>query len=145
MAYIVGKFIQDIYSNSDNGYMVGLLRVSDSDEEEYINKVITFTGIFDELKYKTNYKMEGNFVSHNKYGKQFQVESYEMILPTEKEELVEFLSSSLFPIGEKMALNIVNKLGNDTINIIMRDDGCLSDIPRLSEERARIIREKILE
>ena len=145
MAYIVGKFIQDIYSNSDNGYVVGLLRVSDSDEEEYINKVITFTGIFDELKYKTNYKMEGNFVSHNKYGKQFQVESYEMILPTEKEELVEFLSSSLFPIGEKMALNIVNKLGNDTINIIMRDDGCLSDIPRLSEERARIIREKILE
>ena len=78
--------------------MVGLLRVSDSDYEEYINKVITFTGIFDELKYKTNYKMEGNFVSHNKYGKQFQVESYEMILPTEKEELVEFLSSSLFPI-----------------------------------------------
>ncbi|MGN1358277.1 MAG: ATP-dependent RecD-like DNA helicase [Bacilli bacterium] len=145
MAYIVGKFIQDIYSNSDNGYMVGLLRVSDSDEEEYINKVITFTGIFDELKYKTNYKMEGNFVSHNKYGKQFQVESYEMILPTEKEELVEFLSSSLFPIGDKMALNIVNKLGNDTINIIMRDDGCLSDIPRLSEEKARIIREKILE
>ena len=145
MAYIVGKFIQDIYSNSDNGYMVGLLRVSDSDYEEYINKVITFTGIFDELKYKTNYKMEGNFVSHNKYGKQFQVESYEMILPTEKEELVEFLSSSLFPIGEKMALNIVNKLGNDTINIIMRDDGCLSDIPRLSEEKARIIREKILE
>lgn len=145
MAYIVGKFIQDIYSNSDNGYMVGLLRVSDSDYEEYINKVITFTGIFDELKYKTNYKMEGNFVSHNKYGRQFQVESYEIILPTEKEELVEFLSSSLFPIGEKMALNIVNKLGNDTINIIMRDDGCLSDIPRLSEEKARIIREKILE
>ena len=145
MAYIIGKFIQDIYSNSDNGYMVGLLRVVNSDESEYINKVITFTGIFDELKYKTNYKMEGNFVSHNKYGKQFQVDSYELILPTEKEELVEFLSSDLFPIGEKMAEKIVDKLGNDTINIIMRDDGCLLDIPRLSNEKARIIREKVLE
>lgn len=145
MAYIVGKFIQDIYSNSDNGYVVGLLRVVNSDESEYINKVITFTGIFDELKYKTNYKMEGNFVSHNKYGKQFQVDSYEIILPTEKEELVEFLSSDLFPIGEKMAEKIVDKLGNDTINIIMRDDGCLLDIPRLSNEKARIIRERILE
>ena len=145
MAYIVGKFIQDIYSNSENGYVVGLLRVVNSDESEYINKVITFTGIFDELKYKTNYKMEGNFVSHNKYGKQFQVDSYELILPTEKEELVEFLSSDLFPIGEKMAEKIVDKLGNDTINIIMRDDGCLLDIPRLSNEKARIIREKVLE
>ena len=52
MAYIKGIFIQDIYSNPQNGYTVGLLRVKETDLEEYINKVVTFTGIFDELKYK---------------------------------------------------------------------------------------------
>lgn len=145
MAYVKGKFVHDIYMNSDNGYVVGKLAVIDSDEDEYINKTITFTGIFDELKYRANYLMEGNFVSHNKYGSQFQVDNYELILPTEKEEIVEFLSSSLFPIGEKMAEKIVSKLGNDTIQIIMRDDGCLLDIPRLSKDKARIIRERILE
>ena len=52
MAYIKGIFINDIYTNPSNGYTVGLLRVKESDIPEEVNKVVTFTGIFDELKYK---------------------------------------------------------------------------------------------
>ena len=135
MAYIKGLFIQDIYSNQSNGYLVGLFRVKESDIEEYINKVITFTGIFDELKYKMTYKMEGNFISHNKYGNQFQVDSYELIMPTKEEEIIDFLSSDLFPIGEKTAEKIVKKLGPDTINIISSNPDSLLDIPRLSKNK----------
>ena len=131
MAYIKGIFIQDIYNNPSNGYMVGLLRIKESDMSEYINKVVTFTGLFDSLKYKTTYRMEGNFVTHNKYGEQFQVDSYELVLPTD-EEILEFLSSDLFPIGEKTAEKIVNRLGKDTINIILSDSHSLDNIPRLS-------------
>ena len=135
MAYIKGIFVQDIYSNDSNGYMVGLLRVKEADDILQINKVVTFTGIFDELKYKMQYKMEGNFISHKKYGMQFQVDSYELVLPTEEEEIIEFLSSSLFPIGEKTALKIVNKLGKDAINIILNDSDALLGIPRLSADK----------
>ena len=135
MAYIKGIFIESIFYNESNGYMVGLLRVRESSDEEYINKVVTFTGIFDELKYKTTYLMNGNFVNHNKYGKQFQVENYELVLPTEEEEIIEFLSSDLFPIGEKTAEKIVNKLGKDTINIITNNPDSLQDIPRLSQSK----------
>lgn len=131
MAYIKGIFIQDIYNNPSNGYMVGLLRIKESDMSEYINKVVTFTGLFDSLKYKTTYRMEGNFVTHNKYGEQFQVDSYELVLPTDEEEIIEFLSSDLFPIGEKTAEKIVNRLGKDTINIILSDSHSLDNIPRL--------------
>lgn len=141
MAYIKGLFIQDIYTNSSNGYTVGLLRVKDSDIEEQINKVVTFTGIFDELKYKTTYKMEGNFVTHNKYGMQFQVESYELILPTDEEEIIEFLSSDLFPIGEKTAEKIVARLGKDTINIMLSDPHAIEGIPRLSQSKINKINE----
>ena len=74
MSYIKGIYIQDIFKNSSNGYLVGLIRVKESDDEDVINKVITITGSFDELKYKTSYRMEGNFVNHNKYGRQFQVD-----------------------------------------------------------------------
>ena len=135
MAYIKGIFIQDIYTNNDNGYVVGLLRIKESDKEEYINKVITFTGTFNELKYKSTYKMEGNFITHNKYGEQFQVESYELVLPTNEEEIIDFLSSDLFPIGEKTAEKIVKKLGKDTINIILNDPNSLEGIPRLTKEK----------
>ena len=113
--------------------------------EGYKNKVITFTGMFEEIKYKTNYLMQGNIVSHNKYGNQFQVESYEIVLPSDKEELVEFFSSDLFPIGDKMAERIVEKLGKDAISKIMDSEEVLYDIPRLSKDKARVIRDRILE
>ena len=141
MSYIKGIFVQDIYTNNDNGYMVGLLRVKESDNEEYINKVITFTGTFNELKYKMTYKMEGSLVTHNKYGKQFKVESYELVLPTKEEEIIDFLSSDLFPIGEKTAEKIVSKLGKDCINIMLNDLHALDEIPRLSPQKINKINE----
>lgn len=145
MAYIKGMFIQDIYTNSSNGYTVGLMRVKESDDDDNVNKVITFTGVFDELKYKTNYKFEGHFTEHQKYGRQFQVESYELILPTDLEEIIEFLSSDLFPIGEKTASKIVDKYGEDTINIILNDRDALKGIPRLTQAKIDKINEVLSE
>ena len=132
MAYIKGIYIQEIYTNPSNGYIVGLMRIKESDSSQYINKVITFTGIFDSLKYKTTYKMNGHFITHSKYGEQFQVDSYELVLPTDEEEIIEFLSSDLFPIGEKTAEKIVSKLGKKAINIILSNPESLAGIPRLS-------------
>ena len=141
MAYIKGIFIQDIYTNPSNGYTVGLIRVRESSDEEVVNSVLTFTGTFDELKYRQVYLMNGNFVNHSKYGRQFQVDTYELVLPTDEEEIIEFLSSDLFPIGEKTAEKIVKKLGKDTINIILNNPYVLDDIPRLTESK----KEKIVE
>ena len=132
MAYIKGIFIQDIYSNNTNGYMVGLLRINDSSDQNIINKVMTFTGIFDSLKYKSTYLMNGEFIEHPKYGIQFNVSSYELVMPTEEEEIIEFLSSDIFPIGEKTAEKIVKKLGNNALNIILNNKEELLGIPRLS-------------
>ena len=145
MAYIKGIFIQDIYTNASNGYTVGLLRIKESDILEEVNKVVTFTGIFNELKYKTTYKMEGNFVEHSKYGHQFVVDSYEMVLPTEEEEIIDFLSSDIFPIGEVTAKKIVDKLGKDTLNKILDNKECLMGIPRLPSKKVDKIYEILLE
>lgn len=145
MAYIKGIYIQDIYSNQNNGYTVGLIRVKESDIPEEVNRVVTFTGTFSELKYKTTYKMEGNFVEHNKYGHQFLVDTYEMILPTEEEEIIDFLSSDIFPIGEATAKKIVDKLGNDAINKILEDKNCLLGISRLPEKKIDKIYETLLD
>ena len=141
MAYIKGIFIQNIFNNSQNGYTVGLIRIKESDNIEYINKVITFTGIFDELKYKTTYKMEGSFIEHTKYGMQFQVTNYELVLPSKEEEIIDFLSSDLFPMGVKTAEKIVNKLGSDAINIIINDPSSLNNIPRLTSSKINKISE----
>ena len=58
-----------------------------------------------------------------------------MVLPTKEEELVTFLSSDLFPIGEKTAKRIVDTFHEETINKILENKDCLQLIPRLNEKK----------
>ncbi len=133
MSYIKGTISKIIYRNNSNGYTVGLIKIKESDEE--VGKIETFTGVLPEFNEKTIYQLNGTFTTHNKYGYQFQVDSFEIVLPEKKDELVDFLSSDLFPIGEKTAKKIVGALGEDTIDVILNNKEKLLEIPRLGIEK----------
>ena len=140
MSYIKGKYVTEIFSNTTNGYTVGVLKLIDTDVVELKNKTnVYFVGTFIDLKLKNNYHMNGELILHKKYGIQFQVESCENLIPEKKDELVEFLSSDLFPIGEKTALKIVEKFKEKTIETILDDPNSLLAIPRLKEEKIKKI------
>ena len=51
------------------------------------------------LSDKKEYILYGEIVNHKKYGVQFNVNSFDIVLPSKEEELITFLSSDLFPIG----------------------------------------------
>ena len=63
------------------------------------------------------------------------VNSFNINVPTKEEELITFLSSDLFPIGEKTAEKIVSILKEDVINKILEDKFCLVGIPRLTDKK----------
>ena len=144
MNFIKGSYIKEIYSNKDNGYVVGVLKLKETDlETDKTN--IYFTGSFYNLRIRSNYIMYGEFVNHPKYGSQFQVSSYELVLPTKEEELIEFLSSDLFPIGETTASKIVKEFGENTIEVILNDKDSLLKIPRLPKTRVDKIYKVLVE
>ena len=136
MSYIKGKYTTEIFSNSDNGYTVGVIKIIDTDVVELKNKSTAyFVGTFIDLKLKNNYKMEGNLIIHKKYGVQFNVTNYANLLPEKKDELIEFLSSDLFPIGIKTAEKIVEKFKEKTIEVILDNPNSLLLIPRLNKDK----------
>ena len=136
MSYIKGKYTTEIFSNSDNGYTVGVIKIIDTDVVELKNKSSAyFVGTFIDLKLKNNYKMEGNLIIHKKYGVQFNVTNYENLLPEKKDELIEFLSSDLFPIGIKTSEKIVEKFKEKTIEVILDNPNSLLLIPRLNKDK----------
>lgn len=134
MSYIKGTYVKEVYSNPDNGYVVGVMKLKETDLD-ITNSTIYFTGSFYNLRIKSNYTFEGVYTNHPKYGNQFHVNSYELLLPTKEEELIEFLSSDLFPIGEKTATRIVDKFKENTLDIILEDPDKLRDIPHLPKAR----------
>ena len=134
MNYVKGTYVKNIYSNIDNGYVVGVLKLKETDLD--INtSTIYFTGSFYDLKLKNNYTMYGELVDHQKYGLQFSVTNYEILLPTKKEELIEFLSSDIFPIGEKTATKIVDRFGENSLSVILETPESLQLIPKLPKSR----------
>ncbi len=134
MNYIKGTYIKNIYNNEENGYTVGIIKVKETDLD-IIDTNIYFTGTFYDLRIKNNYTMYGELINHPKYGTQFNVINYELLLPTKKEELIEFLSSDLFPIGIKTATKIVDRFGEETLKIIKENKESLQLIPKLPKAR----------
>jgi exodeoxyribonuclease V alpha subunit len=140
--YIKGNYRKSIFK-SDKGYVIGLFKVretNDSKMEESINKTITFTGYFHDLNEDDTYIMYGEEINHPRYGLQYQVSEYERLKPNDIDGIQAFLSSDLFPgIGDKMAKNIVDTLGNSALDLIIKDRNSLNLVPKLSSDKASII------
>lgn len=144
--YIKGNYRKTIF-RSDKGYVIGLFKLKETNDEEmklYINKSITFTGYFAELNEDDIYCFYGKTVEHPKYGIQFDVTNYERIKPNDVDGLVAFLSSDLFKgIGENLAKSIVETLGQNVLDEILKDESCLLLVPKMTSKKAHIIYETL--
>ena len=145
--FVKGTFRQTIF-RSDKGYIIGLLKVSETniiEMKDYVNKTITFTGYFADLNENEKYIMYGEITNHPKYGFQFNVKESERIKPEDKDGIIEFLSSDLFKgIGEKMAERIVDTLGDKALDLILQDKTCLYTVPKLSEAKINVIHDTLI-
>ena len=144
--YIKGTFYRIIYQ-SDQNYIVGLFKVSDTnniDLEDFIDDTITFTGYFHELTIDNKYIFYGNIVDNIKYGIQFNVTEYERIMPDEKDAIIDFLAGDLFKgVGEKTAKQIVDTLGENTLTLIEENYQNLLMVPGMKESKAKQIYETL--
>lgn len=148
MSYIKGQYRRNIFQ-SESGYIVGLFKVKEVNDDslsDLINTTITFTGYFYELNDIDTYIFYGKLIEHEKYGRQFQVENYERVLPEEKDSIVEFLSSGLFKgIGEAKAEKIVKVLGKETLPTILNNPNNLLLIPGITEKNKEELHIRIKE
>ena len=94
--------------------MVGLFKVKESTFSEFEEgDVINITGTLPRLSDKKEYILYGEVANHPKYGLQMNVNSFNINVPTKEEELITFLSSDLFPIGEKTAEKIYKEVAGN--------------------------------
>ena len=146
--YIKGTYSRSIYE-SNTGYIIGIFKVRDTNDEklsDYIGRSITFTGYFHELNNTDTYIFYGELVNHDKYGEQFQVNSYERCKPEEKDSIIEFLTGGLFKgIGTKKAESIVNAYGKETLKVILNNPEDLLLIQGITKKNANTLHEKLKE
>lgn len=137
MSYIKGRFKNIIYE-ADSGYKVGLFRVSETDEEDIeSNKTITFTGYFTEINKEDKYILYGDYIFHNRYGYQYNVKSFEKVIPEGRDAIIEFLTSSFVKgCGGVLAKRIYDTFGENTLERIKEDVNNLLLVPKMTEKKA---------
>lgn len=140
MSYIKGKYKTSIFE-SNSGYKVGLFKVQETDDNEIEeNKTLTFTGYFTELNTEDTYIFYGNYIFHDRYGYQFSVTNYEKIMPTGKEAIIDFLSSSYIKgCGEATAKSIYKIFKDETLSKIKESKDNLLLVPKMTEKKATTI------
>lgn len=83
--------------------------------------------------------LRGSWETHPKYGRQLKIKSWEKIVPTSKDEAIELLSSGLVKgVGPATAKKIVNVLGADAIEIILKNPEELKKVKGLGKRAERI-------
>src|SRR5699024_5031533 len=90
--------------------------------------------------------LRGDWETHPRFGEQLKVESWKRPIPQNEEQIIAYLSSPMVKgCGKKTAIKIVEHLGEDTLNIIMKEkETCLSNIQGLGKKRAKKITTSIV-
>ena len=134
---IEGYVSNYIFESEDSLYKV--IRVTTLDDDDVI-----VVGNFPRLLDGLNYKFIGQYKDHSRYGVQFVCDSYQKSDSINKEGLITYLSSDKFKgIGPKMATSIVDELGTDAIDKILKDKNVLLEVKGLKESKAELIYETI--
>lgn len=100
-----------VFQNKENGFTVA--RISSNKE------LITIVGKLSKLYQGQEIHAVGNFVKDARFGEQFKVDSYTLSEPKTTDGIIRFLSSGLIKgIGPITAKNIVDKFGEETLDVI---------------------------
>lgn len=135
---VKGEVVDIIYQNELNSYTIA---VFDTEEEE-----TTIVGYLPFVKSGDTLKLEGRFVEHKDYGRQFKVDTFEKLMPQTLGALERYLANgNVKGIGEATAKKIIKTFGEDTINVFKFEPEKLAQIKGISENKAKEMSESFLE
>ncbi len=125
-----------VFQNYENGYAVLRLRVQGGE-------AVTVVGTIPMPAVGERLMVTGRWSAHQSYGKQFEAEFLERMMPQTKAEILGYLSSRIVKgIGPKSAERIVEKFGDQTLKIMETEPHRLAEVSGISEKRAKIIGEE---
>lgn len=141
--YVKGTVEMILFQNNENYYTVLKVDVQESNGD--FDDMVTVVGYFPNMVEDETYLFKGSVVQHPKYGKQLKAETFQKEIPQTKDAVIAYLSSDLFKgIGKKTAELIVETIGENAINEILKDNQVIEKVPKLSKKKQEQIVQQII-
>ncbi len=128
------------YQNTENGYTVLKCRAKNFQD------LVTVVGTMPETHVGSVLSLGGSWKVNPKFGRQFEVETFEETLPATVYGIEKYLGSGLIKgIGPIYAKRIVQKFGKDTLEIIDENPDSLIEVPGIGKILVERIKKSWLE
>ena len=138
MEVVKGYVDHIVFRNEDNGYTVFHLTNEDGE--------VTCVGTFPYVHEGEMLEVSGEYTSHNIYGLQLQVQSFEVLAPEDLVSIERYLGSGAIKgLGAVLAGRIVRRFKADTFRIIEEEPERLAEVSGISERKAREISQQVEE
>lgn len=135
---IKGEIKDIIYQNEINSYTVAEFETK---EEE-----ITIVGYLPFINVGDTLKLVGKIVTHQDYGEQFKVDTFEKLMPESLDALERYLANGTIKgVGPATAKKIVDTFGEETIHVLKFESNRLTNIKGITNEKANSISESFIE
>ncbi|MGH4051848.1 MAG: SF1B family DNA helicase RecD2 [Clostridium sp.] len=132
MPEIQGTVDDVVFHNEDNGYIIAHLFDN--------KKQITVVGIVPYISEGQNLKLTGEWVTHPQFGKQFRISYCEEIIPSSLIGIEKYLASGVIQgIGPVTAKKIVERFGENTMNILDNEIEKLKEIDGVGQKKIKLI------
>ncbi len=127
------------FHNPLNGYgIVNVEVLGDKKLKDDVTVVLNQPKIFEGV----TMHFTGDWINHQKYGKQFQASHVYEIPPTTKDGVIRYLSSGFFPgIGPATAKKIVNHFGEEVLDVFRDDIDRLMEVKSINKKKLEVLKE----
>ena len=134
MPTISGYLERVIYYNEENDFIVAKLK------EKGKKELTTIIGNLSGINPGESLRLSGKWVHDKRFGEQFRVDTYQVIVPATVNGIKKCLGSGLIKgIGPIMAERIVRVFGLDTLDVIDKEPSRLAEVDGIGEKRISMI------
>ena len=135
METLSGQVENISYQNEENGYTVARIKITGIAESQCI------VGSMPALQSGEGIEAKGKWLVHPQYGRQFQVEKYQVKAPSDLKGIQKYLESGLIKgIGPVYAKKIIEVFGLETLEMIDQRPELLANVPGIGKKRIEQIR-----
>lgn len=124
-----GQIEDIIYQNEINSYTIAVLECED--------EIHTVVGYLPFVTAGDTIKAEGKFVTHQEYGRQFKIDTFEKLMPQTLDALEKYLANgNIKGVGPSTAKKIVDTFKDETIAVLKMEPEKLAKIKGITNAKA---------
>jgi exodeoxyribonuclease V alpha subunit len=129
-----GQIERITFRSADSHFLIAKFRLPEAP------RPVTVLGHIPEPRAGETLRLKGRWRTHPRYGQQFEVLSFEVLLPSGVEEIRRYLGSGVIRgIGPKTTERLINHFKKETLTVLEDAPHRLAEVPGIGPQKARCI------